>query len=164
MHCALVSHDWWLGTLPRDYLQDESARESTLLRTELTIVLKTCHFGTCVHSTTNTQYNTTDTISTPLPRFIAWNTSLGLHTARVSMCLWTKIPILLKIPEFGHWAHLTNNTQYDTSNALCTHFPPMITWNTSLGRFTSRIQISHCHHNGNIYKWTIVIRCTLLII
>jgi hypothetical protein len=50
---------------------------------KLTILLKTCRFGTCAHSTTNTENNTTDTTSTHFPPLIAWNTSPGLPPRRI---------------------------------------------------------------------------------
>jgi hypothetical protein len=49
---------------------------------------------------------------------------------------------LLKTCEVGIWAHPSNNTQYDTTNAVSIHFPPMIPWSTSLGINSSRFRKS----------------------
>jgi hypothetical protein len=50
---------------------------------ELTILLITCHFGTCAHSSNNTEKNTTNAISSHFPPMIAWNKSCGIYPSLI---------------------------------------------------------------------------------
>jgi hypothetical protein len=70
--------------------------------------------------------------------------SIRVKSARVTMFLLTKLTILLKTCElaFEHTQRPTLKTTQ--TNAISTHFPPMIAWITSLGIHTSQFRkISH---------------------
>ena len=80
---SVVSQRWNLETHPLWYIRLDSATVNMFLLTKRTIMFRRCHSGFWASPTANTEYDTSDPISTHFPRTIAENTSPKIITSRI---------------------------------------------------------------------------------